>query len=166
MKRFLVDNLLLPAMGVALALLIWQFASSMTRHADTGVAGLPSPAQTWQGSKLYVLEPFAKRGELDQGIGAFLLLSLGLVAKGAAIALLMRTPRGVLPGTSKTCSRMCGPIIRVLRPGSPLAWLPRGYLIFIAAQRSCPTPGVPGWAALFTCAGCAMWPTVLNTAVG
>jgi nitrate/nitrite transport system permease protein len=166
MKKFLIDNLLLPAMGIALSILLWQIASAMTRHPETGVADLPSPMQTWEGSKLYVLEPFAKRGELDQGIGAFLLLSLGLVAKGYAIALLLGTPLGFLLGTSKTFARMFDPIIQVLRPVSPLAWLPLGYLIFIAVQRSFPTLDVPEWAALFTIAVCAMWPTVLNTAVG
>jgi nitrate/nitrite transport system permease protein len=166
MRTFLIENVLLPAIGIAAALLLWQIASSMTRHPDSGIADLPSPMQTWQGSKLYVVEPFAKRGELDQGIGAFLLLSLGLVAKGYAIALLVGTPLGFLLGTSKTFSRMFDPLIQVLRPVSPLAWLPLGYLIFIAAQRSFPTLDVPEWAALFTIAVCAMWPTVLNTAVG
>jgi nitrate/nitrite transport system permease protein len=166
MKRFLIDNVLLPALGIALSILLWQIASAMTRHPETGIADLPSPMQTWEGSKLYVLEPFAKRGELDQGIGAFLLLSLGLVAKGYAIALLVGTPLGFLLGTSKVFSRMFDPIIQVLRPVSPLAWLPLGYLIFIAAQRSFPEVDVPEWAALFTIAVCAMWPTVLNTAVG
>ena len=166
MRKFIVENVLLPVIGIAAALLLWQIASSMTRHPDSGIADLPSPMQTWQGSKLYVLEPFAKRGELDQGIGAFLLLSLGLVAKGYAVALLIGTPLGFLLGTSKTFSRMFDPIIQVLRPVSPLAWLPLGYLIFIAAQRSFPKLDVPEWAALFTIAVCAMWPTVLNTAVG
>ena len=166
MKKFLIDNVLLPAIGIVGAVLLWQLASNMTKHPDTGAADLPSPMQTWQGSKLYVLEPFAKRGELDQGIGSFLLLSLALVAKGYAIALLVGTPLGFLLGTSKTFSRMFDPIIQILRPVSPLAWLPLGYLIFIAAQRSHPALDVPEWAALFTIAVCAMWPTVLNTAVG
>jgi nitrate/nitrite transport system permease protein len=157
---------LLPAIGIVAAILLWQLASSLTKNSETGLADLPSPMQTWEGSRLYVLEPFAKRGELDQGIGAFLLLSLGLVGKGYAIALLAGTPLGFLLGTSKTFSRMFDPIIQVLRPVSPLAWLPLGYLIFIAVQRSVPGLDVPEWAALFTIAVCAMWPTVLNTAVG
>ena len=156
MRHFLIDNVLLPAIGIVAALLLWQIASSMTKHPDTGIADLPSPMQTWEGSRLYIVEPFAKRGESDQGIGSFLLLSLGLVG----------TPLGFLLGTSKVFSRMFDPIIQVLRPVSPLAWLPLGYLIFIAAQRSFPGLDVPEWAALFTIAVCAMWPTVLNTAVG
>jgi nitrate/nitrite transport system permease protein len=166
MKKFLIDNLFLPAIGIIAALLLWSLASGLTKNPDTGIRDLPSPMQTWEGSKLYIMEPFAKRGELDQGVGAFLLLSLGLVIKGYAVALLIGTPLGFLLGTSKIFSRMFDPIIQILRPVSPLAWLPLGYLIFIAIQRSFPSTDVPEWAALFTIAVCAMWPTVLNTAVG
>ena len=165
MKRFLIDNVLLPALGIALSILLWQIASAMTRHPETGIADLPSPMQTWEGSKLYVLEPFAKRGELDQGIGAFLLLSLGLVAKGYAIALLVGTPLGFLLGTSKVFSRMFDPIIQVLRPVSPLAWYPIGYAVFLGLQQTYEV-SVGEAAAVFTVAVCAMWPTVLNTAAG
>lgn len=166
MKTFLLHNLLLPLIGIAMALILWTVASSLTRNPASGIADLPSPMQTWEGSKLYILEPFAKRGELDRGVGSFLLLSLGLVTKGYLIALLVGTPLGFLLGTSKTFARMFDPIIQILRPVSPLAWLPLGYLIFIAVQRSAPGTDVPEWAALFTIAICAMWPTVLNTAVG
>lgn len=166
MKTFVLHNLLLPLIGIALALILWTVASSLTRNPASGIADLPSPMQTWEGSKLYILEPFAKRGELDRGVGSFLLLSLGLVTKGYLIALLVGTPLGFLLGTSKTFARMFDPIIQILRPVSPLAWLPLGYLIFIAVQRSAPGTDVPEWAALFTIAICAMWPTVLNTAVG
>lgn len=166
MKKFLIDNLFLPAIGIIGTLLLWTLASSLTKNAATGVCDLPSPLQTWEGSKLYILEPFAKRGQLDQGVGSFLLLSMGLVAKGYVIALLLGTPLGFLLGTSRIFSRMFDPIIQILRPVSPLAWLPLGYLIFMAIQRSFPSTNVPEWAALFTIAVCAMWPTVLNTAVG
>ncbi|MDQ3582106.1 MAG: nitrate ABC transporter permease [Pseudomonadota bacterium] len=107
-------------------------------------------------SKLYVVEPFEKRGELDQGILRFTWYSLVLVAKGYALAILIGTPLGFLLGLSKMFAKSFDPIIQVLRPVSPLAWLPLGLVLF---ERSEP-------AALFTIAVCAMWPTVLNTAVG
>jgi nitrate/nitrite transport system permease protein len=166
MKKAVIDYVLLPAIGIAAAMLLWTIASRMTVNAATGIADLPSPLQTWEGSKLYITEPFAKRGELDQGVGAFLLLSLNLVLKGYAIALLIGTPLGFLLGSSPLFAKMFDPIIQILRPVSPLAWLPLGYLIFIAVQRHFPSADVPEWAALFTIAVCAMWPTVLNTAVG
>ncbi len=114
------------------------------------------PLKTWEVSKLYIVEPFEKRGELDQGILRFTWYSLVLVAKGYALAILIGTPLGFLLGLSKMFAKSFDPIIQVLRPVSPLAWLPLGLVLF---ERSEP-------AALFTIAVCAMWPTVLNTAVG
>ncbi|HMO26530.1 MAG TPA: ABC transporter permease subunit, partial [Tepidisphaeraceae bacterium] len=166
MKQFLVNYLLLPSVGIVGALFLWAVASHLTINPETKIADLPGPMQTWEGSKLYILEPFAKRGELDQGVGAFLLLSLELVVKGYLLALAVGTPLGFLLGSSKVFERMFDPIIQILRPVSPLAWLPLGYLIFIAVQRTYPNTDVPESAALFTIAICAMWPTVLNTAVG
>jgi nitrate/nitrite transport system permease protein len=159
MKQFITDSIVLPAIGIAASLGLWAILSA-------GVPELPSPVQTWHGSKDYVLDPFAKRGELDQGIGRFTWLSLELVAKGYAIALLVGTPLGFLLGVSRTFSRCFDPIIQVLRPVSPLAWLPMGYLFFIGFQQRYPDLDVPELAAVFTIAVCAMWPTVLNTAVG
>ena len=154
LKR-IVDWFVLPLAGVAIVLVIWAIASR-TLSRD-----LPSPIKTWQESRLYVLEPFAYRGELDQGIGRFTWLSLVLVAKGYTLALLIGTPLGFLLGASKVFSRTFDPIFQILRPVSPLAWLPLGLVLFSGfRERS------SEMAALFTIAVCAMWPTVLNTAVG
>ena len=59
MKR--LAHLLLPLVGVCLALLVWWAAS-------LNISDLPSPWRTWEESKIYILEPFEKRGETDQGI--------------------------------------------------------------------------------------------------
>jgi nitrate/nitrite transport system permease protein len=93
---------------------------------------------------------------MNQGIGRFAFLSLMRVAKGFGIAVLLGTPLGFLLGLSPFFRKAFDPVIQVMRPISPLAWLPLGMVIF---QRSEP-------AALFTIALCAMWPTVVNTAVG
>ncbi len=140
----------LPLAGVAAVLLLWSF-SSRTWSKD-----LPSPAETWQASRPYVVEPFAKRGEMDQGVLRFAWYSLALVAKGYGLALLVGTPLGFLLGLSKLFARGIDPVIQLLRPVSPLAWLPLGLVLF---QSSAP-------ASVFTVAICAMWPTVLNTALG
>jgi len=140
----------LPLVGAACVVLLWGFASA------TWAPRLPSPWKTWEASKLYVLAPFEKRGELDQGILRFTWYSLVLVAKGYAIGLLLGTPLGFLLGMSKLFARSFDPLIQVLRPVSPLAWLPLGLVLF---RKSEP-------AALFTIAVCSMWPTVLNTALG
>jgi nitrate/nitrite transport system permease protein len=149
-RRFRLDWLILPAGGMALVALLW-YVSSATWAKD-----LPSPLKTWEVSKPYLEEPFAKRGELDQGILRFTWYSLVLVAKGYTIALLVGTPIGFLLGLSKLFTRGFDPIIQILRPVSPLAWLPLGLILF---QKSEP-------AAVFTIAICSMWPTVLNTAMG
>lgn len=149
-KRFPFDWLVLPIVGMAICVVVWAIASS------TVAPSLPSPLKTWETSRTYVVEPFAKRGELDQGILRFTWYSLILVAKGYALALLIGTPLGFLLGLSKLFSRGFDPLIQILRPVSPLAWLPLGLVLF---QKSEP-------AAIFTIAICSMWPTVLNTAVG
>jgi nitrate/nitrite transport system permease protein len=143
-------GLLLPFVGFAVMLALWAIVAATWAH------NLPSPARTWQASRPYIVEPFAKRGELDQGILRFTWYSLVLVAKGYALALLLGTPLGFLVGRSRLFARSLDPVIQLLRPVSPLAWLPLGLVLF---QKSHP-------AALFTIAVCAMWPTVLNTALG
>ncbi len=148
--RLTVQELLPPLVGIGIFIAAWWISSA------TWATNLPSPAKTWEMSKLYVLEPFAKRGELDQGILRFTWNSLLLVAQGYAIALAVGTPLGFLLGMSKQFTRCFDPIIQILRPVSPLAWLPLGLILF---QRSQPS-------AIFTIAICSMWPTVLNTAVG
>ena len=149
MKLSRIGDFLLPLVGIALAGLIWWIAS-------VKIADLPSPLETWEQSKLYLLEPWAKRGEMDQGIGRLAVYSLFRVAKGFLLGAAIGTPLGFLLGTSRTLHRMFDPVIQVLRPISPLAWLPLGLVLF---QKSEP-------AALFAIAICSMWPTVLNTMAG
>jgi nitrate/nitrite transport system permease protein len=117
--------------------------------------------ETWDSCKVYIIEPFAKRGEMDQGILRFTLYSLGLVAVGYTIAIVVGVPIGFALGLSPTFAKMFDPLIQILRPVSPLAWLPLGLVIFLEAGKEA---GM--LAAVFTIAICSMWPTVLNTAVG
>jgi nitrate/nitrite transport system permease protein len=145
-----IKRLVLPGVGVAVVLVLWTVLS------QTVARDLPSPARTWDESRRYVLEPFFKDGEMNQGIGRLAFYSLVRVGKGFALALLVGTPIGFLLGLSKTFHASFDPIVQFLRPISPLAWLPLGLVIF---QKSEP-------AAVFTIALCAMWPTVINTAVG
>jgi nitrate/nitrite transport system permease protein len=155
MKRFKLDWLVLPLLGLAVMTGLWALC------AATWAKELPSPWKTWLASRDYILKPFEKRGEMDQGILRFTWYSLTLVAKGYAIALLIGTPIGFFLGLSKTFTKTFDPIIQILRPVSPLAWLPLGLVLFLGAGKDAGTLG-----ALFTIAICSMWPTVLNTAVG
>lgn len=148
--RFRFDWLILPLIGIGVVVALWAVT------CVTWAERLPSPMKTWEVSKPYIVEPFAKRGELDQGILRFTWYSLILVAKGYTLAILVGVPLGFFLGLSKFFTKSFDPIIQILRPVSPLAWLPLGLVLF---QKSEP-------AALFTIAICAMWPTVLNTAMG
>ncbi len=190
--NFLKDKLgtvILPILGIIVCLGAWALiagkstSTSITKDDGFGdmitvtetkreglSKNLPSPSETWVSSKPYIIEPFAKRGELDQGILRFAWLSLKLVAQGYFIALLVGTPIGFLLGLSKRFTNAFDPIIQILRPVSPLAWLPLGMVLFsglkIGGADGRTAFGTSDAAALFTIAICAMWPTVLNTAVG
>jgi nitrate/nitrite transport system permease protein len=148
--KMLVKNFLLSLVGIALLLGLWTFLSGNVAK------DLPSPFKTWQDSKLYVLQPWDKRGEMDQGIGRMTFYSLVRVAKGFSLAILIGTPLGFLLGGSPLLARMFDPVMQVLRPISPLAWLPLGLILFRQSEP----------AALFTIALCSMWPTVINTMQG
>src|SRR6188768_1157047 len=118
-----LTHLFLPLIGIGLALLCWWAASAK-------VPDLPSPLRTWTESKLYVMEPLAKRGEMDQGIGRLAFYSLVRVGQGFLLGALLGTPLGFLLGLSPILKRMFDPLIQVLRPISPLAWLPLGLILF------------------------------------
>ena len=150
MSRIALRSVLLPVLGVIGVLVIWTVIS------ETVTRELPSPLRTWQESRRYVLEPFFKDGEMNQGIGRLAFYSLLRVGKGFLLAVAIGTPLGFLLGLSRAFHQSFDPIVQFLRPISPLAWLPLGLVIF---QKSEP-------AAIFTIALCAMWPTVINTAVG
>ena len=144
-----LTHILLPTVGLGLALLVWWGAS-------VKVTDLPSPVRTWQESKIYILQPLEKRGETDQGIARLAYYSLVRVAQGFLLGVAIATPLGFLFGVSPILSRMFDPLMQVMRPISPLAWLPLGLVLF---QKSEP-------AALFAIAVCSMWPTLVNTMMG
>src|SRR6266480_2666852 len=150
MTRPTLSRVVLPLLGLGLVLMVW------TALSQTVATDLPSPARTWAESRRYVLEPFFKDGEMNQGIGRLAFYSLLRVGKGFLLAVAIGTPLGFLLGLSRAFHQSFDPIVQFLRPISPLAWLPLGLVIF---QKSEP-------AAIFTIALCAMWPTVINTAVG
>jgi nitrate/nitrite transport system permease protein len=142
-------NVFYPVLGVLFLLGVWAVLSAK-------VPDLPSPVKTWEESRVYILQPLDKRGEMDQGIVRLAAYSLQRVAKGFFLGVLIGTPLGFLLGLSQIFNRIFDPVIQVLRPISPLAWLPLGLIVF---QKSEP-------AALFTIAVCSMWPTVINTMSG
>ena len=184
LQKYKLDAFLLPAIALAAVLILWyvlagksittksvdDFGDPVTTVRRVGISqDLPTPAETWTASKLYVSQPFAKRGEMDQGILSFTWLSLKLVLQGYAIALLIGAPLGFILGLSKNATKALDSLIEVLRPVSPLAWFPLGLVLFSSLKLSDGGKvffGPSDAAALFTIAICSMWPTVVNTAVG
>ncbi|MCS2171853.1 nitrate ABC transporter permease [Scandinavium sp. TWS1a] len=141
---------MIPAMLGALVLIaVWQIAAISSK-------GFPTPAQTWEAAKVIFADPFYIDGPNDMGIGWNVLASLERVAIGFGLAALVGIPAGFLIGRFSFVARMFNPIISLLRPVSPLAWLPIGLLLF---QRAEP-------ASSWTIFICSIWPMILNTAEG
>jgi len=146
----ILRNIAQALLGLALAVALWELACLVFK------TDLPGPLATWEASRPLILEPLAWRGQMDQGILRYSWSSLLLVMQGYGLALIIGIPLGFALGLSPVFRRSVDPIIQLLRPVSPLAWLPLGMVLF---NHSAP-------AALFTIALCAMWPTVLSIAAG
>jgi nitrate/nitrite transport system permease protein len=139
-----------PVIGFALLVLIWQIIASQS--AGT----FPTPAATLDQAITVFGDPFYSKSINDQGIGWNVLASLKRVALGFGLAALVGIPLGFAIGRFTFMNRMLNPIIGLLRPVSPLAWLPIGLLIFKGANP----------AAIWTIFICSIWPMVINTAIG
>ena len=139
-----------PLMGLALMLAIWSLVSLGT------ASSIPSPWDTFKQAQLIFADPFYSKGPNDQGVGWNILLSLQRVAVGFGLAAVVGIPVGFAVGRFQFLSRMINPLISLLRPVSPLAWLPIGLLVFKGANA----------AAIWTIFICSIWPMIINTAVG
>ncbi len=133
----------------AILVTIWVFVASITDD-------FPGPAQTWEEAKVLLEEPFYEAGPNDMGIGWNVLYSLKRVGIGFGLAALIGIPMGFLVGRFSMVNRVANPIISLLRPVSPLAWLPLGLYVFEAADPS----------AIWVIFICSIWPMILNTAEG
>jgi nitrate/nitrite transport system permease protein len=148
MRPFLLAALP-PILGLAMLVLIWQIISVKS-------SGFPSPAVTLEKAIALFADPFYHNGPNDQGIGWNLYSSLKRVAMGFGMAAIIGIPLGFMIGRFRFLSAMFNPIISLLKPVSPLAWLPIGLLVFKAANP----------AAIWAIFICSIWPMVINTAVG
>ena len=147
--RTLLLNLGAPLAGMALLLALWHLATIKG-------GAFPSPAKTLEAAVALFSDPFYRKGPNDQGIGWNILNSLQRVGVGFGLAALVGIPLGFLIGRFEFLGRMVNPLISLLRPVSPLAWLPLGLLAFKSANP----------AAIWTIFICSIWPMVINTAVG
>ncbi|OEZ98693.1 nitrate ABC transporter permease [Duganella phyllosphaerae] len=138
-----------PLVGAALLVLIWQLITIKN-------ATFPTPLVTFHEAVKMFSDPFYRNSPNDQGIGWNLLASLQRVAVGFGLAALVGIPLGFVIGRVKFVSAMFSPIISLLKPVSPLAWLPIGLLVFQSANP----------AAIWSIFICSIWPMIINTAVG
>ncbi|WP_312282294.1 nitrate ABC transporter permease [Pseudescherichia sp.] len=136
-------------LGAMVLIVLWQIAALSS-------SGFPTPLKTWEAAKIIFAEPFYIAGPNDMGIGWNVLASLKRVALGFGLAALVGIPLGFLIGRFSFIANMLNPVIALLRPVSPLAWLPIGLLLF---QRAEP-------ASAWTIFICSIWPMILNTAEG
>ncbi|HSI58178.1 MAG TPA: nitrate ABC transporter permease [Ideonella sp.] len=138
-----------PVLGLGLLIGIWAL---LTMKSST----FPTPLMTFEAAVKLFADPFYRNGPNDQGIGWNILFSLERVAVGFGLAALVGIPLGFIIGRFQFISRMVSPLISLLKPVSPLAWLPIGLLVFKSANP----------AAVWTIFICSIWPMVVNTAVG
>jgi nitrate/nitrite transport system permease protein len=123
---------------------------------DTKVEGFPSPSQFAASAYTLMKDPFRNDGPNDKGIGIQLAYSLGRVAIGFAFAVVFAIPVGFLVGMSPLLYRALDPIIQILKPISPLAWMPVALYTIKDSTLS----------SIFVIFICSIWPMLINTAFG
>ena len=139
-----------PVVVIAVALLIWEL---LCRRAGST---LPPPSRVLTDTWELIVDPFFDRGGLDKGLFWHLSASLQRVAFGYLLASFVGVALGTLVGQSTWAMRGLDPIFQVLRTVPPLAWLPLSLAAFRNGQPS----------AIFVIFITAIWPIIINTAVG
>jgi len=140
---------LAPVIGLAAFVVVWALVA---KHGGR----LPGPDVVMSAAIRIFSDPFYSKGPNDQGIGWNVLMSLQRVGMGFGMAAVVGIPLGFLIGRFRFLAGMAAPIIALLKPVSPLAWLPIGLLIFKAANP----------ASIYVIFICSLWPMIVNTAVG
>ncbi len=139
-----------PLVVLAVLLAIWQVVFSQPGSS------LPPPSEVWAQSFDLIVDPFFVYGSQDIGLGLRVLTSLQRVAIGFGLAAVIGVAIGALIGQSIWMMRGLDPIFQVLRTVPPLAWLPISLAAFMDS----------GPSAIFVIFITAIWPVIINTAVG
>jgi nitrate/nitrite transport system permease protein len=140
---------LAPVVGLAVFVALWAIIATQGGR-------IPEPLAVWDAAVKIFADPFYNKGPNDQGIGWNVLSSLKRVGIGFGLAALVGIPLGFIIGRFAFAAGMAAPIVALLKPVSPLAWLPIGLLLFRAANP----------AAIYVIFICSLWPMIVNTAVG
>jgi nitrate/nitrite transport system permease protein len=166
LRAALVSILLLAAFLAA-----WQFATSGTRTvaimnpeyaklmgatATQGKSAMPGPFDVARTLIEHLRHPFYDKGPNDKGLGIQLAYSIARVMTGYLLAVAVAIPVGFLIGMSPIMSRALDPFIQVLKPISPLAWMPLALYTIRDSSLS----------SIFVIFICSVWPMLINTAFG
>jgi nitrate/nitrite transport system permease protein len=134
-----------------------EYARLVGSAAATGQkSAFPAPAEVGRKLWEHLTDPFFDRGPNDKGIGIQLAYSIARVLSGFLLAALVAIPIGFLIGMSPLVYRALDPFIQVLKPISPLAWMP--LALFTLKDSSV--------SSIFVIFICSMWPMLINTAFG
>jgi nitrate/nitrite transport system permease protein len=133
-----------------------EYAKLVGASASQGKSAMPGPTEV--GAKIWehLKNPFYDRGSNDKGVGIQLAFSIARVAAGYLVAVAVAVPIGFLIGMSPLMSRALDPFIQVLRPISPLAWMPLALYTIKDSSLS----------SIFVIFICSLWPMLINTAFG
>jgi nitrate/nitrite transport system permease protein len=152
-------------------LVLWQFAVSgggaaqnldpeyaklVGATASQGKSAMPGPLDVGSTLWKHLRDPFYDNGPNDKGVGIQLAYSIVRVLVGYGLAVLIAIPLGFLIGMSPLMNRALDPFIQILKPISPLAWMPLALYTIKDSSLS----------AIFVIFICSLWPMMINTAFG
>ena len=133
-----------------------EYAKLMGATATQGKSAMPGPLDVGRKLWEHINQPFYDKGPNDKGVGIQLAYSLARVLTGYFLAVIVALPIGFLIGMSPLMSRALDPFIQILKPISPLAWMPLALYTIKDSSLS----------AIFVIFICSVWPMLLNTAFG
>lgn len=190
----LARSILVPLLGIVAFLSAWAMVAPQVK---TSLGALPGPAQVasegaglideWRAARAAKADFYQQQDEQNAVLRAEgrageqrhlkyagpptfvdqVWTSLRTVALGFLIATLVAVPLGLLGGLSKTFHAAINPLIQIMKPVSPLAWLPIVTMV-VSATMTSPDPFFPKSFVISACvvALCSLWPTLINTSVG
>ncbi|NMF81934.1 nitrate ABC transporter permease [Nodosilinea sp. P-1105] len=139
-------------LSLGLFLLVWEVGA----RSGWFVRGVPTATETLGELWWWLSNPFFRNGPNDLGIGWNLLISLRRVVIGYVAASLVAVPLGILIGISPVAFKAFNPYIQLLKPVSPLAWLPLGLYLLRDSENT----------GIFIIFISSIWPTLINTSFG
>lgn len=174
--RAVYDAMWPPVVGIVVFLSLWAIFAPMV-HTSLGT--LPAPGDVWEAFKGLMVEYSAARADAalaEAGGGMYsgpptfvdqIFTSLKTVGMGFVLASLVAVPLGLVAGMSKRFNAAINPLVQVMRPISPLAWLPIVTMV-VSASITSDDPTLPKSFVIsaIVVMVCSMWPTLINTAVG